>query len=204
MKRYAISFIRYLIFYSLGFIVFLLIGYLIRAAHELLSEWLPMFFESYDPIYEREKYAELGRILDTVTAAISLYTVTHLATVYDNERFEHLISKTDGFYTVREGLSIYLPRYTAPDMLSAISVPFIAAWLTVIKVPETAPVWAKKLVDAIDGFLSIQNAFTKILGFASGLILLIALSVLFRLPAAYFAVKRFRGVWLSDTEGVEL
>lgn len=204
MKRYAMSLIRYLIFYSLSFIVFLLLGYLTRAAHALFADWLPSVFRVLDPIYDREGYAELERILDLITAALSLYTVTYLATVYDNERFEHMISRTDGFYTVHEGLSLYLPRYAVPDLISAVSVPLAASALAFISLPDTAPVWARRLVGMIDGFLSIQNAFTEALGFTIGVLTILSLSVVFRLPAAYFAVLRFRGVWLSDTEGVEL
>lgn len=201
MKRYAMSLIRYLIFYSLGFIVFLLLGYLTRAAHALFADWLPTVFRELDPIYDREGYRELTRRLDLVAAALSLYTVTHLSAVYDNERFEHLISRTDGFYTVREGLSLYLPRYAVPDLISAVTVPLAASALALISLPDTAPVWARRLVDMIDGFLSIQNAFTEGLGVILGISLLLLLSIAFRLPAAYFAVLRFRGVWLSDTEG---
>ena len=201
MKRYAISLIRYLILYSLGFLVFMLLGYFTRAAYSLLAEWLPSIFKELDPIYDRDGYAELQRVLNTVTAMLSLYTVTHLAVVYDNERFEHMISRTDGFYTLREGLSLYLPRYMATDAVAALSVPIVASLLSIISVPDTAPVWARRLVDTVDGFLSIQNACTEAAGFPLGLPLLIIFSLVFRLPAAYFAVRRFRGVWLSDTEG---
>jgi len=201
MKKYAISFIRYLIFYALGFIVFLLLGYLTSAAHALLADWLPTLFKQSDPIYDRDGYAEMKSMLDAVTAALSLYTVTHLATVYDNERFEHMIGKTDGFYTVREGLSLYIPRYMAPDLISAVSVPLAASALAFISLPDTAPVWARRIVGMIDGFLAIQNAFTEAFGFTIGVLLLILLSVIFRLPSAYFAIVRFRGLWLSDTEG---
>ena len=201
MKRYAMSFIRYLILYSLGFIVFILLGYLTRAAHALLADWLPSVFRVLDPTYDREGYAELVRILDLITAVLSLYTVTRLATAYDNERFEYVISRTDGFYTIGEGLSLYLPRYALPDLVSAISVPLAASSLTLISLPDTAPVWARRLVGMIDGFLSVQNAFTEVLGVTLGIALLILLSVAFRLPAAYFAVRRFRGIWLSDTDG---
>ena len=201
MKRYAASFLRYLIFYSLGFLIFSLFGYFTRAFYDLLCEWFPSVFTSFGPIYDKNEYMEKQNALGLIGALLSLYTVTHLTTVYDNGRFEYMISRTDGFYTLGEGFSIYVKRYAAPDIISAVTVPALLAPLALITAPEDAPEWALRLIDLIDPFLSIQGAFCAVAGLYPGIILLILASVIFRAPTAFFGVKRFRGVWLSATEG---
>lgn len=201
MKRYAISFIRYLVFYALGFAVFFIFSYVTRAAHALLCEWLPETFTVYNPVTDREAYDRVEGILALAAATLSLYTVTHLAVVYDNERYEYTISATDGFYTLRDGLALYFPRYILPDILAATLIPCLPLGLTFITLPEDAPRWLERILDSVLDLIIIQESFINAFGFSLGIILLLLLSIAFRAPAAYFAVKRFRGVWLSDIEG---
>ena len=204
MKRYMISVLRYLIFYLLSFLVFFLLSYIVNASYELLSGWFPAIVPSFSPVYEEEKYNMLEKILAFLTAILALYTSTHLAVVYDNNRFEHLIQKTDGFYDLGTGYSIYLKGYASADLIAATFVPLLISLLTFIQVPERAPIWVKKLIDGINVFLTVQNALTDVCGFIPGIVILLVLSVLFRPLAAYCAVRRFRAVWLSDTDGVEV
>ncbi len=201
MKKYAISFTRYLVFYVLGFLVFFIIGYFTRACYDLLCEWFPTVFTSYDPIYDRESYERHTKLLGLIEAFLSLYAVTHLAAVYDNERFEYLIGKTDGFYTLKEGLAVYMPRYIAVDLFAALVVPALLSTLSLLTAPKGSPEWVFRIIDLAEPLLGIQNAFTDVFGAVGGIAVLLLSSALFRIPAAYFAVKRFRGVWLSDTEG---
>ena len=201
MKKYVLSFTRYLLFYALGFLVFFITGYFIRAFHELLCQWFPTVFTAYDPIYDRENYERQSELLGLIEALISLYTLTHLAAVYDNERFEYMIGKTDGFYTLKEGLAVFIPRYIAVDLFTALGVPALFSTLSLLSAPKGSPEWVLRIIDLTEPLLSIQNAFTDFFGAVGGIAVLLFSSALFRIPAAYFAVKRFRGVWLSDTEG---
>ena len=139
MKRDATSFLRYLIFYALGFLIFFILGYFTRAAYDLLCEWFPKVFSSYGPIYDKNEYQKKQSVIDLIGALISIYTVTHLATVYDNGRFEDVISRIDGFYTLREGVSLYAKRYALSDITTAIIVPAVFFPLALITAPEGAP-----------------------------------------------------------------
>ena len=201
MRKYSISFTRYLILYALGFLIFFISGYIVRSFYALLAEWIPSIFALYNPVADKDAYEKAEKISALITAIISLYIATYIAVVYDNERYEYIIGRTDGFYTLGEGLRIYSLRYIPVDLLISVLVPALPIGLVFIKLPPDAPRMLLKAVDGIDGFLSIQGAFTDMFGFSGGIILLAAFSLIFRIPASYFAVRRFRGVWLSNIDG---
>ena len=201
MKRYFISLLCYFLFYLIGIVIFFLSGYFVNALSELLCEWAPSVFTVYNPVTDRDAYLRAEMLLGLTSAIITLYTVTHLSTVYDNERYEHMISVTDGFYTVGEGLAIYFPRYIGADIISAVTVPALPSALHLIKLSEDAPKWAVRVLDLAHGLFAVNEAFTELFGLVLGTVTLVLVSLLFRLPAGYLAVRRFRAVWLSDTEG---
>ena len=201
MRRYVTGFVRYLLFYLAGFIIFYLMSYCVNAVLTLLSEELPKLFVIENPIKDREAYDNQQLNLAFISGIITLYIVTNLAVKYDNERFEHVVEKTEGFYTLRDGYALYARRYILPDFIISIIVPFSTFGFAFINIPEDAKRIFLRLGDYAEVFIALQRAFTERLGFAFGFAFLIFLSLLFRIPTGFFAVKRFRGIWLADTEG---
>ena len=201
MRRYVTGFVRYLLFYLAGFIIFYLASYCVSAVLTLLSEELPRLFTIENPIKDRDAYDNQQLNIAFISGIITLYIITSLAVKYDNDRFEYMVERTEGFYTLRHGGALYARRYILPDVIISIVVPFSTFGLAFINVPDDAKRIFLRLSDYAEVFIALQRAFTERLGFAFGFAFLILLSLLFRIPTGFFAIKRFRGIWLADTEG---
>ena len=109
MRKYVSGFVRYLLFYLAGFLIFYLMRYCVSAVLTMLSEELPKLFVIENPIKDREAYDNQQLNLAFISGIITLYIVTNLAVKYDNERFEHVVEKTEGFYTLRDGYAFCSP-----------------------------------------------------------------------------------------------
>jgi len=126
--------------------------------------------------------------------------VTVIAVKHDNLRYEFLIAKTDGFYTLREGAQIYKSEFLGSDILTALTVPLTTAGLTLIKIPDTAPRAIRVIFDYVDNLLVISDSFIAVFGFIPAIFALLAVSLLSRLPATVLGLLYWRGSWLSNTE----
>ena len=200
MKRYFYSVLRYFLLYLLGFIAFYILNYLLGALNEFLAGVFPKLFKLYNPITSRDELVLQKARIALLSAVISVLTVTVIAVKHDNFRYEFLIAKTDGFYTLKEGFEIYKSAFLGADILSALTVPFSTVWLTLIKIPDTAPRAVKVIFDYVENLLAIPNSFIALLGFVPAIIALLTVSLLSRLPAAMIGLLYWRGSWLSNTE----
>ena len=200
MKRYFYSVLRYFLFYLLGFIAFYILNYLFDATNEFLAGVIPGLFKTYNPITSHDELAMQKARIALLSAAVSVLAVTVITVKHDNLRYEFLIGKTDGFYTVKEGFSIYISAFLGADILSALTVPFATVWLTLIKIPDTAPRALKVIFGYADNLLAIPNAFIAACGFIPAILALLTVSLLSRLPAALLGLLYWRGSWLSNTE----
>ena len=200
MKKYFYSVWRYFLLYLLGFIVFDVFNFLIGELNEYLSIFFPGLFRVHNPITSHEAYVLQNARIAFLAAAISILTLSIIAVKHDNLRYEFLISRTDGFYTVKEGLSIYKSSFLAADIVTSLFVPCSTVWLTLIKIPENAPKFLKISGGYLEDFLVIPHAFIGLCGFVGGIVLLLLVSLISRLPAALLGLLYWRGSWLSNTE----
>ena len=200
MKKYLQTILRYLIVYLLGFAAFIVIGALVSVFHNALCNWMPDVFVHYNFITEPEA-AEAQRInLNFITGIITVFVLAVISVKYDNSRYEFVISKTDGFYTLREGASIYASHYLVADTLAAVLVPMTTVGLVFIKITKESPKLIRQLERYLDSFIALPLSYTEKLGFTIGVILLALTSLLSRVAAVYSGLKRWRGVWLSDID----
>ncbi len=200
MKKYFSSFLRYFSFYLLGFIAFFLFSFLVRHLNDFFAEIFPTVFRIYNPISNREELVLQNKNIAFFSAILSVFTLTLLAMRGDNSKYENIISKTDGFYRIRDGARLYFHEYASADAASAISVPLITFSLTFIKIPNDAAKILKIFGDYLDDFLAIPLAFTERCGLALGVALLVLVSLAARIPSAYISLAHWRGIWLSSTE----
>ena len=200
MKKYLGSFWRYFSFYLLGFIAFFLFSFLVRHLNEFLSGVFPDLFKIYNPISNREELILQNRNIAFISAILSVFMLTFLATRQDNSKYENIISKTDGFYRMRDGVKLYFSEFAYADAISAILVPLSTVFISLVKIPNDAAKFLKIVADCLDGFLAIPLAFTERCGFTAGVILLVLISVVARIPSTLLSLAHWRGVWLSSTE----
>ena len=164
----------------------------------LISEF-PGFLPDYSFVNEREKYEQLHRILKMISAVIAAIFISYLSVRYDNERFEYMITKTEGMYTLRDGIALWYPRYVRSDLLVAVIIPLLAVILEsrVIPLLTFLPESAKDLLYLP---LSLSSAFVALFGEVWSIVILFLVIYASRLLAGLRALDRFRVVWLSDIQ----
>lgn len=200
MKKHAHSILRYFLIYALGFAVFYVVRALTDVVYGILSDKIPEAFPTYNPLTDKAELSSLEETLAFISAVVTVFVLTLLSVKYDNERFEFIISKTDGFYTLGEGAKIYAKNYLFADILTSITVPVPFFIATFIKIPQGG-VKAMRILEDILGTLTAPSfAYTDKLGFGFGISVAISASLLFRIPAALAGLKRWRGLWLSDVD----
>ena len=200
MKKYLHSFVRYFLFYAIGFIIFSIFSFLVRHLNEFLAGIFPAIFKIYNPVSNREQLVLQNKNIALFSAGLSVFTLSLLAIRQDNLRYEHLISKTDGFYTIKQGANLYRREFFGADLFSAIIVPSFFLGLTLINIPNSAPKLLRIFGDYLSEFLAIPLAFTEGFGFILGALLLVLISLISRIPAIYLSLAHWRGIWLSSTE----
>ena len=188
MKMYVKSILRYLGFYALGFIFF---GFAVEPVGIILKAVMPFAFPNYNPIYEKEQYIESYANIELITAIITIIIATVIAVAFDNLRYEAVIKRTDGFYTIKEEFPSYFSEFWLADILSATIVPLTFIIFSAFTLPEKLAEWTDILVYS-------TRAFTNQCGLILGGVLLLITSVISRLPAAIVALRRYRGMWLAD------
>ena len=158
---------------------------------EILRTTFPHAFPSYNPVTEKEAYLALKESADLISAIITVILAPIVAVTFDNTRSEAVLSKTDGFYRIGDCLSLYTSEFFIPDLISSLAVPMPFIILSCFSFPERA-------ADIINPVNATTIAFTDKLGVIFGGMLILAISLLARLPAAISGLKRWRGIWLAD------
>lgn len=200
MKKYLYSFLRFFLIYSVGFVAFYLFNYIFARLNEYLAVYLPRFFKVYNPIIDNAAMLRQEAVIALLAAVASVVLLTVIAVRTDNLKYEYMISRTDGFYRVREGAEIYFPEFLGADILSAVSVPLISYPLTLIDVPNSAPRALRVIENILDTVLVIPEAFEGMLGAVLGAALLVLTSLIARAYAAFRALFFWRAAWLSSAE----
>ena len=200
MKKYFVSFIRYFLFYSLAFILFFAFAYLLRHVNEFLAGVFPALFKIYNPIFSHDELEHQNEIIAVTSAFLSIFVATYISVRQDNLRYEHIISKTEGLYRIREGIKIYYAKFLGADIFSAITVPIFSLGLTFITIPNDAPRALLIFKKYLEYFIAVPSAFVDKFGFVLGALLLLCASLILRFSASYLSLFRWRASWLSNTE----
>ncbi len=198
MKKYILSFVRFLIIYLLGFIVFFIMNYAVSLVYGTLSDMFPAIFRTYNFITEPEEAEALSERLKLTAGILSVLALGIIALKYDNARYEYIISRTDGFYTLKEGAPLYLSGYLYADIIAAAGVPLITYPLVLINIGESAPRFLRVLEKYINGFTALPLSYRNAAGLLGGALLLVLTSLAARALGVYSGLKRWRAVWLSD------
>ena len=199
MRKYGVSLLRASIAFFVCMLTFLVIDAFVQTiVYPAISDVFPSVFPRYNPIFEKEEFLAQGRRLSLVSALISALAVGIIELRLDNMRFEFLISKTDGFYKIRDGVSIYTKEFLISDIISAAFAPAIFIPLTLIRLPEKAA----RISDILDNFiLAMPKAIIGEIGEIGTYFILFTVLVFARIIGAYSGLYRWRALWLSDTGG---
>ena len=104
----------------LGSLIGLAVSTAISELYRLLNEIMPSIFPSYDVSSNAEFFDTLYTSLWLISLFITVFISVYLSLRYDNDKFEFIITKTEGFYKVREFLPTYVSIFGLYDIVSAI------------------------------------------------------------------------------------
>lgn len=198
MKAVFRSVIRYFVFFSLAFLLFMLSKILFHNIYSLFSLYYPDTVPRYDEISTPEKYERLSECIAVISALFSIAIASFLSTVCDNERYEYMISETDGFYRLGFGTRLYIKKYFLPDAIASLIAPLPLFFLGFINLPERPRGIIKYLVRFFENFISHMSALTDTLGSLWGLFAAILTAILAKLLFAPYAARRYRARWLAS------
>ncbi len=164
-------------------------------------EWFPNIVPEYNFVTEREEYLALYITLILISGIVTVICAGYISVRFDNERMEHMITKTEGMYTLSEGAAIYYPRYFKDDVIISLilPLPLLLADLFLMPMLSFLP----------DGVISLLgNLFLPTRAFTDAMPAILAYTVmavaflLSRVLSGLRAIDAFRGIWLSDIDYV--
>ena len=125
----------YFLLFIFTAIAYILAGYAVQGAFDLLCEEMPRLFKSASFISDPEGYERQVRVIATVTAFFAVCTVSYLSLLIDNKRMEHIAKMTEGRFTIPEGVGFYFKSFAVSDLITAVLPPLLLSPL-VYFIPE--------------------------------------------------------------------
>ncbi len=179
----------------LAFLPFMLVEWLLPHTLDWLSLTLGGAIPIYSEITHPEQYAAQEAALAVAEVLVTLLILEAVLTRLDNKRFEYVISKTEGLYTMREGLALYMREFLALDLVIASVLP-AASVIACAFIPEIAFEYGAEFPLRLGYELYLHHGAVR----ASVIIVLCAVTA--RLISGILALRRYRAVWLSGGDEI--
>ncbi len=192
-KRYIYPALCFLTVYFFGTAIFYFCSvFVTKMAYPTLNDISPDLFPLPNYIFEEEEYAALQKLLMLPSLLLCFFIIARVSLFFDNSRFEHVISKTDGMYRMKEGLKLYYSSFLLSDVIISLLVPVGLTLPVYIYVP-------KKYIDMIFSlfFTPAFNCYESF-GYVKGAVILVLVTLVCRLLAGAFATRGYRARWLSS------
>ena len=182
------------------FLAVYLFGYLLCQCGEMLfiysynylAEVVPSIVKTVNPIHTPEEYELYLKGIATVGAAVGLFLINYISLRLDNEKFEHVITKTDGQYTMKEGLALYFGEFFRSDV--------IASTVTVAVLVIAAGFIPDKLLDrGLILLFKLGASLIEFYGIVGSVVIAVVFSLLARIASIPLALKTWRALWLSGS-----
>ena len=161
-------------------------------SYSYLAEVMPSVVETVNPIHTPDEYELYLKGVATVGALIALFIMNYVSLRLDNEKFEYIITKTDGQYRLVDGVKLYFSEFFKSDAIAstvAVGVLVMGAYF----IPE-------KLLDK--GLLFVFKLGVSLIEFY-GLVGAVVIAVLFsfvtRIISVPLCVRTWRALWLSGS-----
>jgi len=158
--------------------------------YSALHKWFGDAFPLYSPIGEKEAYKIFRAVISLISYVIALYISVYFSILLSNRPNEHLISKTDGFYTLPEGFSIYLKSFACSDFLASVFAS-LALLLPIVFIPEGF------FTKDYSFFFTFQKLIYDLFGLAIGTIITAFVTFALHIIAVFPAMSRWRAAWLT-------
>lgn len=104
----------------LGLIISVLAYSLLSQIYGLLYKFMPDVFPLYNPVSGKEKYENFSFAMYLLSCIVSFVLTVYLSQRFNNDRFEFIITKTDGLYKIRDILKTYVCNFGLDDVISSL------------------------------------------------------------------------------------
>ena len=191
-RKYIEPILIYLAVYLASYLLCQVGEMLFTYAYTYLSEVTPNLVDTVNPIYTPDEYKLYLRCTSLSGVVVGIWLINYLALRFDNKKFEHVISKTEGKYTMREGLRLYYSEFVITDLIAS-TVVISAFVLGAYFIPEK---WLDYgLVFLFKPGMELTSYCHPVLA----VILVSAISFTTRLISVPPVVRKWRALWLSGS-----
>ena len=190
-RKYFRSCVNYFLVYLFLPLIFFAASALTDIAYRMLVEIAPNLMPQYDRVLEKEQYEAFRRVMNAISALIAVFSISFLTGIYDNSRYEDVISRTDGLFKIRDEFSGYFKKYLPTDIIAA-------ALPQIFFIPLTLPSYSKMFLDYLGGFLAPHLYLTELFSPILTYVAIFAAAIVGRLIAMPVALSRFRAMWLTS------
>ena len=182
----------------LGLVIGTLIHNLIHEIYLLLYKYMPEQFPLYSAVFDKEEYRKITNTIALISFSLSMISITYIAQRYNNDRFEFIITKTDGLYKIPTVLKIYVYNFGISDLVSSI-VCGVFFTLPVCFIPS--PFFSSGSVFA--EFLNLSKMLSLALGAPGSVLFGVFMLIFSHAVTLVFILKHYRARWLTGfAEGV--
>jgi hypothetical protein len=172
----------------LGTVVSVIVTQLYNSAARLFPKTFPL----YNVVLESEKHAAQEQRLSFIALLFTVILVVYVTQRFNNERFEYLITKTDGLYYMKDAIPIYAKRFYISDIISSV----------IVGAAFSVPIYFIPMQffaggTAISTLLLPFKTLTNFLGVTVGSITLVLFFTVAHVITTPIALLYYRAKWLS-------
>lgn len=190
-RKYFRNAVRYFLVYLFLPLVFFLTTVLVDIVYAALFEIAPSVIPSYDRVLEKEEYLAFTRIMMAISALLAVFFVSFVTGIYDNARYEDVITKTDGLFKIKDELPSYFKRTVASDLIAISLSPALF-------IPLTVPSYPKKFLEYFGSYLAPHLRLAEVFAPLGAYFMIFAVAFVARLLAMPKALDRYRALWLTS------
>ncbi len=158
--------------------------------YALLHKYFPDAFPLLSKIGNLDGYNLWLLWMKLLSFTLGIFIAIYLSVRLSNSRYERIISKTEGFYTIKDGFKLYKEAYAASDIIAS-AVGSVALILPVIFIPDGF------FTKDYSFLLEFSKRWVDAFGCIISILLVFLISLLLHIPAVLISLKRWRASWLT-------
>ena len=183
--------LRLFLWMLIGSLISIAVSTFVTELYNLLNKLMPSVFPSYDITSGDVFFESIHTSLWFVSLLISLFTSVYFSLRYDNDKFEYIVTKTEGYYKIRGILPTYINIFGLSDAVSCVvlgsifTIPFFFVPIQFIKNQSF-------LAKIAEPYKLMGECF----GYAAPIVMIFLIALCF-IASIPLALKYYRARWFS-------
>ena len=186
-KKYATTFLLFFCVMCLSMPILYIGNGICWGVYGILNDISPELYPNYNVEFQAEEYYALAAQLRFIGAIISAPLIIWLSTLLDGFKKKFFRKKTNGMFTLGEGMKLYYSEYLLCDIV-AIVLTCVLIVLALHSKPDN---------QAVRICLFLPQAIANKLGVVWPGVIIGGISLLFQPISAWLAIRNWRGALLA-------